>query len=88
MNVPLNTSDKKKTKELAQNLISEITRLSKIAMKENGGRPLRFMEVCGTHTVAIFRGGIRQLLQDSVDIAPYNVDKLIEQSCILLYNQY
>ena len=68
MNVPLNTSDKKKTKELAQNLISEITRLSKIAMKENGGRPLRFMEVCGTHTVAIFRGGIRQLLPDSVEL--------------------
>ena len=68
MNVPLNTSDKKKTKELAQNLISEITRLSKIAMKENGGRPLRFMEVCGTHTVAIFRGGIRQLLPYSVEL--------------------
>ena len=68
MNVPLNTSDKKKTKELAQNLISEITRLSKIAMKENCGRPLRFMEVCGTHTVAIFRGGIRQLLPDSVEL--------------------
>ena len=64
----MNTSDKKKTKELAQNLISEITRLSKIAMKENGGRPLRFMEVCGTHTVAIFRGGIRQLLPDSVEL--------------------
>jgi hydrogenase expression/formation protein HypD len=26
------------------------------------GRPLNFMEVCGTHTVAIFRHGIRDLL--------------------------
>jgi hydrogenase expression/formation protein HypD len=26
------------------------------------GRPLNFMEVCGTHTVAIFRNGIRGLL--------------------------
>ena len=30
------------------------------------GRPLRFMEVCGTHTVAIFRGGLRSLLPESV----------------------
>ena len=29
-------------------------------------RPLRFMEVCGTHTVSIFRGGLRSLLPDSV----------------------
>ena len=30
------------------------------------GRTLRFMEVCGTHTVAIFRGGLRSLLPKSV----------------------
>jgi len=30
------------------------------------GRPVRFMEVCGTHTVSIFRGGIRSLLPDSL----------------------
>lgn len=29
-------------------------------------RPLRFMEVCGTHTVSIFRGGLRTLLPPSV----------------------
>ena len=29
------------------------------------GRKLRFMEVCGTHTVAIFRAGLRQILPDS-----------------------
>lgn len=31
------------------------------------GRRLRFMEVCGTHTVAIFRSGIRSLLADVVE---------------------
>ena len=29
-------------------------------------KPLRFMEVCGTHTVSIFRGGLRSLLPDQV----------------------
>jgi hydrogenase expression/formation protein HypD len=32
------------------------------------GRPVRLMEVCGTHTVAIFRHGIRSLLPDSVTL--------------------
>ena len=31
-----------------------------------GGR-LRFMEVCGTHTVAIFRSGLRSLLPEGVE---------------------
>ncbi|WP_196592965.1 hydrogenase formation protein HypD [Pectinatus sottacetonis] len=30
--------------------------------------PVRFMEVCGTHTVAIFRSGIRQLLPEKVEL--------------------
>ena len=30
------------------------------------GRPVRLMEVCGTHTVSIFRHGIRSLLPDGV----------------------
>lgn len=30
------------------------------------GRPLRFMEVCGTHTVSIFRSGLRSLLPPAV----------------------
>ena len=32
------------------------------------GRKLRIMEVCGTHTVAIFRTGLRPLLADSVEL--------------------
>lgn len=31
-------------------------------------RPLRLMEVCGTHTVAIFKAGIRQLLPPEVEL--------------------
>jgi hydrogenase expression/formation protein HypD len=30
--------------------------------------PLRLMEVCGTHTIAIFRSGIRSVLTDAVDL--------------------
>ncbi|MCR5563697.1 MAG: hydrogenase formation protein HypD [Desulfovibrio sp.] len=30
------------------------------------GRKMRFMEVCGTHTVAIFQSGLRSMLPDSV----------------------
>jgi hydrogenase expression/formation protein HypD len=30
------------------------------------GRDVKFMEVCGTHTMAAFRSGLRQLLPDSV----------------------
>jgi len=30
------------------------------------GRPVRFMEVCGTHTVALFRSGLRSLLPSSL----------------------
>ncbi len=32
------------------------------------GRPLNFMEVCGTHTVAIFRHGIRSILPDGLKL--------------------
>jgi len=34
--------------------------------RDAGSRPLRFMEVCGTHTVAIARSGIRTLLDGAV----------------------
>jgi len=33
-----------------------------------GAAPLRFMEVCGTHTRAIFKFGIRQILPRTVDL--------------------
>ncbi len=35
---------------------------------ESGGRPLRFMEVCGTHTMAFSRSGLRDLLSGRIDL--------------------
>ncbi|HXX81335.1 MAG TPA: hydrogenase formation protein HypD [Thermodesulfovibrionales bacterium] len=32
------------------------------------GRPLKFMEVCGTHTVAIFRHGIRDIISKEISL--------------------
>ena len=43
-------------------LIKKINRLAE------GKKKLRIMEVCGTHTVAIFRAGIRQILPDNVEL--------------------
>ena len=39
---------------------------SRIAARSS--RPARIMEVCGTHTVSIFRNGIRSLLPQGVDL--------------------
>lgn len=44
----------------AARLAAAIDRLAK--------RPVAFMEVCGTHTVAIFRHGLRRLLLESVQL--------------------
>ena len=52
---------RKEEREAAQALVAEIRRLA-----VEIGRPLRYMEVCGTHTVSIFRAGIRQLLPENV----------------------
>jgi hydrogenase expression/formation protein HypD len=37
-------------------------------LKNAISRPVRLMEVCGTHTVAIFRHGIRDLLPEGVKL--------------------
>lgn len=42
--------------------------IKKIMRLAEGKKKLRIMEVCGTHTVAIFRAGIRQLLPDNVEL--------------------
>ena len=42
-----------------------VKRISRLA---EGKKKLRFMEVCGTHTVAIFRSGIRQILPRNVEL--------------------
>lgn len=47
--------------DLCKGLLKSLTR-----RLDEFGRPLRFMEVCGTHTVSIFRSGLRSLLPESV----------------------
>lgn len=40
----------------------------KIFKLSEGKKNLRFMEVCGTHTVSIFRTGIRQILPKNIEL--------------------
>lgn len=54
---------KAEEREFARELVAKIGELA-----ASTGRKLRFMEVCGTHTVAIFRAGLRQILPDSVEL--------------------
>jgi len=48
--------DEFRDKEIAQGLIQKIQKTST--------RPIQLMEVCGTHTVSIFRYGIRGILPE------------------------
>ena len=49
-------------KEIAKKYIEEINNLS------NKIDHVRLMEVCGTHTVSIFRAGIRQILPNNIEL--------------------
>jgi hydrogenase expression/formation protein HypD len=42
--------------------------LSEQIRRSAGDREMTFMEVCGTHTVAIFRSGIKDILPDSIKL--------------------
>ena len=55
--------EKQQEKVFARRMVDEIAILS----KHHEGK-LRFMEVCGTHTVSIFRAGIRQLLPENIEL--------------------
>ena len=48
--------------EKTPELVKKIFRLA------DGKKNLRFMEVCGTHTVSIFRSGIRQILPKNIEL--------------------
>ncbi len=70
-------------------------------LMEYDGRPIKIMEVCGTHTASIFKSGIRSLLSPKLELisgpgcpvcvtAPAYIDKLIELSlkekhCVLTF---
>ncbi len=56
----LKHADEYRNPELVRSLVVRIRRRSR--------RPVRLMEVCGTHTVSIFRHGIRNLLPDTVQL--------------------
>lgn len=58
--MPMKHLSEYRDKDLAQKLIRAIRSQSK--------RPVRLMEVCGTHTVSIFRNGIRQLLPPTIQL--------------------
>ena len=49
-------------------MANDLGLIKKISRLAAGKGKLRFMEVCGTHTVAIFRSGIRQILPDNVEL--------------------
>ncbi len=50
--------DEYRDPQLAQKLLA--------ALRQRSHRPVRLMEICGTHTVAIFRAGLRELLPDTI----------------------
>ena len=57
---------------LIQALVQEIRRLEQqllaIRPELSAARPLRLMEVCGTHTVSIARAGLRSLLPETIQL--------------------
>jgi hydrogenase expression/formation protein HypD len=57
----MQTMTNEEVKRAADFFTNEIAKLS-------SGKSLRLMEVCGTHTVAIFKAGIRQLLPENVEL--------------------
>lgn len=54
----MNLFDAFKDPQLCRNLLE--------ILKKESDKPLRFMEVCGTHTVAIFQSGLRGLLPENI----------------------
>ena len=73
------------SKEIAEKYVESISQLAKKI------EHVRLMEVCGTHTVSIFRAGIRQLLPKNIELvsgpgcpvcvtADDYIDKAIEYS--------
>jgi hydrogenase expression/formation protein HypD len=58
--MPLKHLNEYRDKELARKLIEAIRSVSR--------KPARFMEVCGTHTVSIFRSGIRQVIPNQLQL--------------------
>jgi hydrogenase expression/formation protein HypD len=58
--MPLKHAEEYRDPELARQLADGIAAVSR--------RPIRLMEVCGTHTMSIFRHGIRSLLPETITL--------------------
>ena len=58
--MPMKHLSEYRDKDLAHKLIKAINGESK--------KDIRLMEVCGTHTVSIFRHGIRQVLPSTIQL--------------------
>jgi hydrogenase expression/formation protein HypD len=58
--LPIKHIEEYRDSRIAKQLIADIRTTSK--------NPVRLMEVCGTHTVSIFRSGIRSLLPETVSL--------------------
>ncbi|MGQ9499114.1 MAG: hypothetical protein ACUVQ6_01860 [Dissulfurimicrobium sp.] len=54
------SGDNRYAQDLVKDLISQLQGLVK--------RPMRFMEVCGTHTVSILRSGLRSIIPEEIDL--------------------
>jgi hydrogenase expression/formation protein HypD len=52
--------DEYRDSDIAKSLIQKI--------KDTSNKPVRLMEVCGTHTVSIFRSGIRTILPPTISL--------------------
>lgn len=58
--MPVSNNQQAAVRQAAAQYVAEI--------RQAAERPLRLMEVCGTHTVAIFKAGIRQLLPENIEL--------------------
>jgi len=61
-----NLLNKFRDPELSRGLIERIKALADVLHAERAGRSLALMEVCGTHTVAFAKSGVRNVLPPSI----------------------
>jgi hydrogenase expression/formation protein HypD len=60
--------DKFKDPALASQLLETINRLAQSLEQQTRGQEIRLMEVCGTHTMAIAKAGLRQILPANINL--------------------
>ncbi len=58
--MPIKHAEEYRDQQLSQGLIERIHETSK--------KTIRLMEVCGTHTVSIFKSGVRSVLPKTISL--------------------